>query len=333
MTTYKEIHGTNIKVLSSDPANPVAGQIWYNTSTNLVKAFLINAGSWASAPNIAVNRAYLGGCGTSSSALLFGGGDNQVTTQSWNNTAWTSVNALNVGRRKGGSAGSSNTNALYFGGYTQDGPARRLNNVESFNGSWTAQNVMPSIRFQQGGSGTSTAALSFGGEGAGSADTVSLSYNGSWTSTPSMNTARSNIGGWGTYTSAIAAGGRLGDGAGSTSNKTESYNGSAWTTVANLTSARYYAGMAQSGGANNGSGYVAGGNDAIPSASTATTFKWNGSAWSTVGNLIVNLNGAAGGGTASAGIIGGGSNNGSGTANQAASQLFASGPATVAFES
>jgi hypothetical protein len=29
MTTFKEIRGTTIEVVSSDPANPEAGQIWY----------------------------------------------------------------------------------------------------------------------------------------------------------------------------------------------------------------------------------------------------------------------------------------------------------------
>ena len=44
MATYKEIHGTNIEVLSSDPSNPITGQIWYNTSTNSVKASIVNLG-------------------------------------------------------------------------------------------------------------------------------------------------------------------------------------------------------------------------------------------------------------------------------------------------
>jgi hypothetical protein len=47
MSTYKEIAGTNIEVLSSDPANPVEGQVWYNSTSNTVKANFINPGSWA----------------------------------------------------------------------------------------------------------------------------------------------------------------------------------------------------------------------------------------------------------------------------------------------
>jgi hypothetical protein len=33
MTTFKEIRGTTIEVVSSDPANPETGQIWYNSSS------------------------------------------------------------------------------------------------------------------------------------------------------------------------------------------------------------------------------------------------------------------------------------------------------------
>ena len=305
MATYKEIHGTNIEVLSSDPSNPVNGQIWYNTSTDLLKAFLINSGSWASAPNIATNRSYVGGCGTRSSALIFGGDPNVTTTQSWNNTAWSSEPALNTGRRNMGSAGTNNVGALSVGGYTQAAPgARNLTDVESYNGSWTSQTAIPTVTSEQGGAGTETAALSFGGQGpAGPGLTISQSYNGSWTTTPSLNTARSRIGGWGTFTSAIAVGGRAYDGAGTTLNATESYNGT-WTTVANLPEPRYMAGMTQTGGDNNGSGYVAGGNygEGTPSGSRATTYKWDTSSWTTVGNLPTILNGGGGGGSPSAGM-------------------------------
>jgi hypothetical protein len=35
MTTFKEIRGTTIEVVSSDPSNPEPGQIWYNSSGTL----------------------------------------------------------------------------------------------------------------------------------------------------------------------------------------------------------------------------------------------------------------------------------------------------------
>ena len=47
MATYKEIFGTNIEVLASDPANPVTGQVWYNSTDNVVKgAAATTSGAW-----------------------------------------------------------------------------------------------------------------------------------------------------------------------------------------------------------------------------------------------------------------------------------------------
>ena len=37
MATYKEIKGTQIEVLASDPSNPVEGQVWYNSTSNVLK--------------------------------------------------------------------------------------------------------------------------------------------------------------------------------------------------------------------------------------------------------------------------------------------------------
>ena len=37
MTTYKEIKGQLIRQVSSDPTNPLIGQIWYNTSLGVLK--------------------------------------------------------------------------------------------------------------------------------------------------------------------------------------------------------------------------------------------------------------------------------------------------------
>ena len=48
MATYKEIKGTQIEVLASDPSNPVEGQVWYNSTSNVLKGQSVtSAGSWA----------------------------------------------------------------------------------------------------------------------------------------------------------------------------------------------------------------------------------------------------------------------------------------------
>ena len=37
MTTYTPIHGQQILIVASDPANPTVGQIWFNTTTSTLK--------------------------------------------------------------------------------------------------------------------------------------------------------------------------------------------------------------------------------------------------------------------------------------------------------
>ena len=64
MTTYKEIRGTNIEALASDPSNPVEGQVWYNTTTNVVKGLINNPGSWATVNSMNTAKVGLAGAGT-----------------------------------------------------------------------------------------------------------------------------------------------------------------------------------------------------------------------------------------------------------------------------
>jgi hypothetical protein len=47
MTTFKEIRGTTIEVVSSDPTNPETGQIWYNSSSGTLKGYR-TVNSWSS---------------------------------------------------------------------------------------------------------------------------------------------------------------------------------------------------------------------------------------------------------------------------------------------
>ena len=72
MTTYKEIHGTKVEVRDDDPANPVNGQVWYNSQT--LKGFKSNpAGTWASGGNVNTARELVGEAGIQTAALIFGG--------------------------------------------------------------------------------------------------------------------------------------------------------------------------------------------------------------------------------------------------------------------
>ena len=198
MATYKEIHGTNIEALASDPSNPVNGQVWYNTTSNVLKGFKsINA--WATTNSLNTARAYLGGGGTQTSALAFGGEPGSGTTadtELYNGTNWTEVNNLNSTRRNVGGCGESNTNALCMGGFPS-----YVAITESWNGTnWTEVNDLNDGKRNMGVTGTNTAALVAGGApGPGASTAETELWNGTnWTEVNDLNTARNELAASGT---------------------------------------------------------------------------------------------------------------------------------------
>ena len=52
MAEYKDIHGTNIETVASDPSNPIVGQMWYNSTSRTLKGFILSPASWATGGNI-----------------------------------------------------------------------------------------------------------------------------------------------------------------------------------------------------------------------------------------------------------------------------------------
>ena len=111
-----------------------------------------------------------------------------------------------------------------------------------------------------------------------------------------MSTARDVADGDGTATSALSVAGYIATG--STGN-VESWNGSAWTEIADVNTAKYYLGCA---GADNTSLIKFGGTSPV----TAATEEWNGTSWTEVNDLNTARNQMAGNGTASLGLASGG---------------------------
>src|SRR5210317_870295 len=136
MSTYKQIHGTDIEVLSSDPANPLEGQVWYNSTSNTVKSFFINPGSWATGGSLNTARFALAAAGTKTAALNFGGEPPATgATESYNGTSWTELNDLNTARADLAGAGTQTAALAIAGGNSTS--------TESWNGtSWTAVNAL-----------------------------------------------------------------------------------------------------------------------------------------------------------------------------------------------
>ena len=85
MTTYKELKGTNIEVNSSDPSNPIEGQVWFNSTSNVLKGLRPNlSGSWSTGGSLNQARDQAAGSGTQTSTLVFGGGPpNKAQTEAY----------------------------------------------------------------------------------------------------------------------------------------------------------------------------------------------------------------------------------------------------------
>ena len=93
MTTYKEIFGKPVKVLSSDPTDAGAvGQVWYNSTSGTFKS-VVASGAWSSgAPTIEVySYASSSVQGTQTASLCIGGYTTTASTtvEEYNGTAWT----------------------------------------------------------------------------------------------------------------------------------------------------------------------------------------------------------------------------------------------------
>ena len=195
--------------------------------------------------------------------------------------AWASGGALNTARNHVGGAGVSNNSALAVGGSV----APRAQ-TENYNGSsWTEVNDLNNGRTYADCAGTATAALAVGG--AGGSTPATAGYTESWDGTNWTEVAdltrgpsgpQSTVYGMtsGVQTSALYYGGD--EGQPNVLAKTESWDGSSWTEVADLNTARSYgAGI----GTTNTSALCVTGLDWGPGSSqnSSTNEQWNGSAW------------------------------------------------------
>ena len=303
MTTYKELKGTNIQAVSSDPSNPINGKVWYNTTDNVTKGAVVAAtGSFAAGGNMNTARDQTAGAGSYDGALCFGGQPPEplAIAELYNGTSWTEVADLNTGRLKAGGAGTSSTSILAAAGYSG---STYYGQTESWNGSsWTEVADLALGRSSVGMSGAdTTSALVFGGGLPGTNPTANTeSWNGStWTEVNNLNAARRDIGGVGTSTAAICFGGQP------TTDKdeTESWNGTNWTEVNDLNTGRvdmadigtvYTSALCASGSP--GSGV------------TASNEQWNGTNWTEVGDLSTARKTMGRAGTTSLGVVPGGQN-------------------------
>ena len=336
MADYIGIKGVSIPTVASDPSNPVAGQVWYNTGSATLKGYgAQGTGAWAAGGTMNDARTDVGGLGTSQSAGMIIGGNSPAPnigeqTETYNGTAWSEAGDLNGGRGlMGTSVGGSPTAALIFGGDGRPAtpPQPQVSALtEEYNGTaWTEKADLNTALRNVSGAGTSTAALSIGGQINPSTipTGVTETWDGtSWTNGAGfVNTERSAQSGFGTATAALQACGRVPPAAGSNGSVfTESYDGSSWSAVADANQQRY---MEASAGTQT-AGIMAGGHTAV-----AVSESWNGTAWTTIASLATGQSSNAGFGNVTAAVSAGG--NGPAGAGVATSEEWTIPDATKTF--
>jgi hypothetical protein len=306
MTTFKEIRGTTIEVVSSDPSNPEIGQIWYNSSSGTLKGRAAATVGWASAPAYPTALYAMGSAGTQTAALGIGGDAFPAPTRpsnvvaSYNGTAWTAATNYPTGLSWIVGSGTQTAALGVFG--NSGGPY--VSTANSWNGSaWTSITAAPYSAEAASGVGLQTAALYFGGgtNSPGSPTNNTISWNGSsWTSVSSMTRNRyGSTTSIGTQTAAVAAGGYDA----SPQNYTENWNGSSWTSSGNLP----FANNNSSSWGTQTAALTAGGDQ--PPSSAALLY--NGTVWTATTSLIAATAGRAGGaGSQTAGLMWAGSASG-----------------------
>ena len=317
MATFKQIRGQTIKKYTTNPTNPLEGQMWYNNTTGTLKVYRNLGGTWSSGGALNTAVVAVGGWGPQTAATVAGGNSPTYppatgATQLYDGSTWTTSPAsLSPGRSEGGtSQAGTQTAAWYSGGVSPSPP--RINITSDFDGSaWTTGGVYP-LSISMAGAGTATAGLGFGGYQPATPEMFKRTtneYDGStWTAANNMNTGRAqnNTGGIGLQTAALTAAGTSGPPAPLTNMvNCESYDGSTWSVENALPVGRSANGLF---GTTAAAQIFGGRTPPVPTISDTTT-TWDGTSWAaspaTLATARVSM--AAAGTTGTAGLCAGGS--------------------------
>ena len=80
MATYKNINGFPIQYLESDPTNPIAGQVWFNSTSKSLKGHgILGTGAWASGGALNTGTHAIGFFGGTQTAAIVAGGASPPT--------------------------------------------------------------------------------------------------------------------------------------------------------------------------------------------------------------------------------------------------------------
>ena len=246
---------------------------WPNTNRSETEEY--GGSSWTSGGALPGGQRQMGGTGTQTAALGYGGlpGIPNTTTLEYDGSSWTSGGALPSGMSFAvNSAAGTQTAALRAG----SGPGGATATTLEYDGSsWTSANDMSVARTSSTFDGAQTAAIITAGEAPGAPDAtgnvtrLTEEYDGTnWSSGTSslfFLSAQAVSGGAAAQTALMTTGG---DGPNVTNNTgaTQEYDGTAFTNTANLGSPR----RQLNGGGTQTAGLVFGGTEASTTALTAT---------------------------------------------------------------
>jgi hypothetical protein len=133
MAEYKGIHGTKVQDYTTDPDNPITGQVWYNETANTLRVEAANnSRSLGHCCRILVaqaladlntGRSYTTSSGNTNTDVTTSGGQagdspgaSYANTELWNGTAWTETTDLSTARGQSGTSGGVAGSAIQAGG-------------------------------------------------------------------------------------------------------------------------------------------------------------------------------------------------------------------------
>ena len=280
MSTFKEIAGRNIRSYTTDPDNPLEGQMWYNQTDLALKGVVFQTSSWVSGGNLNTARGQLKGCGTKT-AMLVAGGAGSTASEQYDGSSWTSTPNVSGPAIEAASVVGTTSAALAAAGSSPVGPT---NGTQYWNGSsWSTQGAGLLVSgYAKGQAGTQTAAIVWGGAAAvpGGVTTATESWNGSsWTAGNVLGgSAMYYSGSAGIQTAALAFGGNFPSLPGTDPGRkvVQSWDGTSWTD--SPTSINNYRQGTMSGGIQTAAFLTGGDNPA--GGYYSQTEVYDGSSWS-----------------------------------------------------
>jgi len=209
-------------------------------------AELYNGSAWTETGNLSgiARRLQMGtGGGSQSSAISVGGYSAPPQPQGtldlvekWDGSSWSEVAEINTARCQGMGGGASNQSSLIAGGETASGITAKTEVWN--NSSWTESGDVSAAVTQNAGGGPVTSAFSIAGRAPSTVATTQTFNGTSWSASGDLNTARDAVMAMVSNDTAATAAGGTSPGSPNTG-KTETWDGSSWTEVADMASGRY----------------------------------------------------------------------------------------------